>query len=163
MGFVSYIAIPINVLTLLFCRFPGQLVGITQDLDALEFKQESPMVQYFWLKDHQFWNRANITLICILLEHVIIGLKIVVAGIIPDVPTKVHLAEQRREKIIVQAQEEMRKLKVSGRCESFQDIQNRLERELEDASKPDELIIVDANEDLDEARKKKAELRRKKL
>ena len=63
----------------------------------------------------------------------------------------------------MQAQEEMRKLKVSGRCESFQDIQNRLERELEDASKPDELIIVDANEDLDEARKKKAELRRKKL
>ena len=36
MSFVSYIAIPINVLILLLCRFPKSMVGAFQDLDQLE-------------------------------------------------------------------------------------------------------------------------------
>ena len=35
MGFISYFAIPMNVLILLVCRFPAVQVGASQDLDAL--------------------------------------------------------------------------------------------------------------------------------
>ena len=167
MGFVSFVAIPINVLILLFCRFPSQMIGISQDLDKLEDKEESPMVQYFHSRDPTFWNRANIILVCILMEHIVIGLKVVVAGIIPDVPTYVHTAEQKRSLIIVKAQEEMRKMKVSGQCETFEEIQERLERELQEAEKqeaednrPDELIIVE-NDDINAKRLARAEKRRK--
>ena len=96
------------------------------------------MVQYFHKRDPEFWNRANIILVCILMEHIVIGLKVVVAGIIPDVPTYVHIAEQKRSLIIVKAQEEMRKMKVSGKCETFEEIQERLERELQEAERENE-------------------------
>ena len=33
MGFISYVAIPINVIILLVCRFPDVRVGYFQDLD----------------------------------------------------------------------------------------------------------------------------------
>ena len=41
MGFVSYIAIPINVIILLLVRFPKVQVGASQDLDALDFDEKS--------------------------------------------------------------------------------------------------------------------------
>ena len=88
MSFVSFIAIPINVLILLFCRFPyQQQQGIAQDLDNLEFKEESPLVQFLKRRDPDYWNRANIILICILMEHLVIFIKVIIAGIIPDVPS----------------------------------------------------------------------------
>ena len=96
MGFISYIAIPINVIILLFCRFPKVQVGAEQDLDNITFKEESVLVQYLKERDDLFWNRANIILLAILMEHVIIGLKIVIASIIPDVPKKVIEDEFRR-------------------------------------------------------------------
>ena len=98
MNFVAFFAIPINVLILLFCRFPyKQQQGISQDLDGLMFKEESPMMQYFKKQDPYYWNRANVILLCILIEHLVIGLKVVIAGIIPDVPTAVKVSEQKRQ------------------------------------------------------------------
>lgn len=97
MNFVSFVAIPINVLILLLCRFPKQQVGVTQDLDGLTVEEESPMVQYFVKRDPYFWNRANIVLFCIFLEHIVIGLKVVIAMVIPDVPRVVTEAENIRQ------------------------------------------------------------------
>ena len=61
----------------------------------------------------------------------------------------------------------MRKMKVSGQCETFEEIQERLERELQEAEKqeaednrPDELIIVE-NDDINAKRLARAEKRRK--
>jgi len=36
MGFISYVAIPINVIVLLICRFPNDRVGYFQDLDEID-------------------------------------------------------------------------------------------------------------------------------
>jgi len=47
------------------------------------------MVQYFRKRDPAYWNRANIILFCILMEHIVIGVKIIIAGIIPDLPESV--------------------------------------------------------------------------
>ena len=57
------------------------------------------LVQYLHKRDPTFWNRANIILLAILVEHLVIGLKIVIAAIIPDVPHKVTEDEFKRVKI----------------------------------------------------------------
>lgn len=89
MGFVSYIAIPINVFILLVVRFPNVQVGASQDLDALDPDEESILSQYLGKKDRVFWTRTNIFALAILVEHLVIGLKLVISVIIPDVPHKV--------------------------------------------------------------------------
>ena len=60
----------------------------------------------------------------------------------------------------------MRKLKVSGKYETFEEIQDRMQREVEDVlddDQPEELIIVGDDKQRDEARQKAAEKRKKKL
>ena len=46
MSFISYFAIPINVLILLVCRFPDKQVGASQDLDELRQEEKSILNQY---------------------------------------------------------------------------------------------------------------------
>ena len=90
MSFISYFAIPCNTIILLICRFPKVPVGWTQDLDDLEQSEKSVVAQYLEKRDPSYWNRANIIMLVICMEHLIIALKIVIALIIPDVPFKVQ-------------------------------------------------------------------------
>ena len=129
MGFISYFAIPMNVIILLICRFPTKQIGASQDLDNLLDEEESVLVQWLHKRDPAFWNRANVILVAILTEHLIIALKIVIALIIPDVPKKVVETEFRRSKIETQVQRELLDIKYKGNHESFQDITERLQRE----------------------------------
>ena len=128
MGFISYFAIPMNVLILLVCRFPSVQVGASQDLDDLLDKEESVLVQYLHKQDPTFWNRANIILLAILIEHAVIGLKIVIAAIIPDVPRKVTEDEFKRVKIEDQVKKELIEDKYTGDHETFNDMNDRLAR-----------------------------------
>ena len=89
MSFISYFAIPCNALILIVCRFPNVPVGSSQDLDQIEFEEKSVLVQYLEKKDPETWTLRNIIILCIFLEHFIIGLKIIIALIIPDIPFKV--------------------------------------------------------------------------
>lgn len=118
MGFVSYIAIPINMLILLFCRFPTG-VGAFQDLDALLPTEESVMVTYLRSRDGNYWNRANIIMFCILIEHVIIGIKIIISMVVRDLPESVIKDELRRVHLEKKAMAEMFRIKVSGKYETF--------------------------------------------
>ena len=96
MGFISYFAIPMNIAILLFTRFPAESPGIVQDLDDLKPAEESVLVRYMSERDPNRWNRANIILFAILVEHLVIALKVVIALIIPDVPHQVSEDEFRR-------------------------------------------------------------------
>ena len=51
-----------------------------------------------WLakRDGGFWTRTNILFLAILVEHLIIALKVVIALIIPDVPKHVKMDELKR-------------------------------------------------------------------
>ena len=100
MGFISYFAIPCNTLIILFCRFPSVPVGWNQDLDNIKQEEKSILAQYLQEKDPWYWNRANIFLLAIAMEHLVIALKIVIALVIPDVPYKVQEDEYRRIKIV---------------------------------------------------------------
>lgn len=99
MSFISYFAIPCNALILLVCRYPSVQVGIQQDLDSLAFEEKSVLVQWLERKDAETWTLRNIIVLAIFIEHIIIGIKIVISLIIPDVPFKVQEDEIRREKI----------------------------------------------------------------
>jgi len=68
--------------------------------------------QYLIKRDPLFWTRANIIFMAILMEHVVIGLKVVIAMIIPDVPAKVIEAENRRVKVADAVQKELLTLKL---------------------------------------------------
>ena len=56
-------------------------------------------MQWLERKDAETWNLRNIIVLTIFVEHIIIGIKIVIALIIPDVPFKVQEDEMKREKI----------------------------------------------------------------
>ena len=129
MSFISYFAIPMNVLILLVCRFPSIQVGATQDLDNLQDKEEAVLVQYLREQDPTFWNRANIILLAILIEHLVIGLKIVIAAIIPDVPRKVTDDEFKRIKIEDAVKKELMDEKNYGDHETYKDMTERLQKE----------------------------------
>ena len=132
MGFVSYFAIPINVVILLVVRFPSVQIGATQDLDTLLITEKSVLTQYLVEKDDVFWTRANIIIFAIAVEHCVIALKVLMALIIPDVPHKVIQDEFRRVKISAQVTKELLEIKFKGGHESFTDMTERLQREAAD-------------------------------
>lgn len=53
-------------------------------------------MRWFYKKDPVYWNRANVILFCILMEHLVIAIKIIIAKIIPDLPDSVKIDETRR-------------------------------------------------------------------
>lgn len=129
MSFVSYFAIPANVVILLYCRFPTVTVGASQKHSTLPIEEEGLLVQFLYNRDPAFWDRTTIIVFAIMVEHAVIALKIVIALIIPDVPHKVQQDEVRREKIIEKAQTELLRIKIDGNHESFNDMTARLQRE----------------------------------
>ena len=129
MSFVSYVAIPINVVILLVCRFPNVQVGASQDLNDLDPEEESVLTQYLQKKDEVFWTRTNIFVLAIVIEHAVIALKILIALIIPDVPARVVTEEFRRTKIEESVVKELLDIKYKGKHETFMDIQERLTRQ----------------------------------
>ena len=144
MGFVSYFAIPINVVILLVCRFPSVQVGASQDLDTLLMTEKSILSQWLEAKDRVFWTRTNIIVFAILIEHCVIALKVVLAMIIPDVPHKVVSDEFRRERISAQVVKELLEIKFKGGHESFTDMTERLQKEASIAAT--EMLIEEEND-----------------
>ena len=55
------------------------------------------MVRYMSERDPNYWTRANVILATILIEHLVIALKVVIALIIPDTPHSVTEDEFRRK------------------------------------------------------------------
>lgn len=161
MGFISYFAIPCNTLIILICRFPSVPVGWNQDLDAIDFEEKSNVIQYLEKRDPYYWNRANIFLLAICLEHLVIALKVVIALVIPDVPYKVQEDEFRRVKIIEKVQKELLEIKYAGNHETFEDITARLQREaakhIEDEIKRENDEMEKELQEKDESEARKAE------
>ena len=136
-------------------------------------------MQYLHKRDANFWNRANIILLAILVEHCVIALKIVISLLIPDVPFKVREAEFRRNKIEDAVQKELIELKISGNHETFQDMNDRLTKEAAEESRlfaemevaEEDMLAADgvmteekaekAKKRREEASKKKAEMMKK--
>ena len=48
-------------------------------------------------RDFNKWTRTNVFILVVGFEHAIIGLKLVIALLIPDVPARVKKAEEKRD------------------------------------------------------------------
>lgn len=77
-------------------------------------------------RDPAFWNRANIILLAILIEHLIIGLKVLIALVIPDTPAAVISGEYRRTKVAEEVNRELLELKFKGNHKTFQEMTEEL-------------------------------------
>ena len=62
-----------------------------------------------------FWTRTNIFLFAMVFEHVLIMLKIFIAWLIPDVPSKVIHSEMNRKYLTRKADNEINKNAAGGR------------------------------------------------
>ena len=88
MELISMVSIPINLAILLF-------TGKGQDLDGDYGHSET--VNYLLKTDK--YSLFEVVLLLILVEHCLLGIKIVMATLIPDVPKEVELEERRRPKL----------------------------------------------------------------
>ena len=84
-----------------------------------------------------FWTRTNIFLLAFFIEHLIIAMKVVIAILIPDVPSNVKIDEKRRRELVPVAQKKISQCKkesamvdldlfVQIRILSLGDLQNQL-------------------------------------
>ena len=89
MELISMVSIPINLAIILF-------TGKGQDLNGDYGFSET--VNYL-LKSDKEYTLFEVVLLLILIEHCLLGIKIVMATLIPDVPKEVELEERRRPKL----------------------------------------------------------------
>ena len=109
--FLSFMAVPINLSILLFARRPGESEpGWNQDLDKVPIEKQSEVTQYLMSQGDGIWNRYNILLLAIIIEHLLIAFKDAIALMIPDVPLKVQKSEKNRHILKRRAIEEINKL-----------------------------------------------------
>lgn len=89
MEFLAILSIPTNIAAIYFSGGSGY--NKTSD---------SPVTIYLADKSGDYWNRGNIILLIVAVEHALIVMKLLLAGLIPDVPKKVLVAESKRPKLI---------------------------------------------------------------
>lgn len=91
MELLAMLSIPTNLASIYFSGGSGYgNTGVEAD---------SPVVN--WLMDKPFWSRGNIILLIVAIEHALLLIKIVLANLIPDVPTSVVNAEKKRQQTII--------------------------------------------------------------
>ena len=121
MELISMICIPINVATIYWTGYtnrPSVLVQFLKGRDEERIEGgERPV-----------WTNENIILFLILMEHVILALKILLAVLIPDVPQKVLFEEYRQEKIATMAKKEIQVYKILTHSENYDEGITRLEK-----------------------------------
>lgn len=116
MEFLAMLSIPTNFAAIYF-----------SDGGGLGDKGESPVV--IWLRSNNiFWNKGNIILLIVGVEHLLFIIKIVMAVAIPDVPAKVLAEEAKRVQIQKQAEEWMNAEKELAKGQS---IEERVRKERE--------------------------------
>jgi len=80
-------------------------------------------------RDADRWTQASIVLLLVAIEHLILGLKFVIAEIIPDVPVSVRNAEIQREKVEAKAYIVLSEQKFKESAETYDEFIDRMMRE----------------------------------
>lgn len=99
MELISLASIPINFAILLFTTRGGK--------EANGGFKNTETVQYFMDKAMPGRTILEIVLILVLLEHILLAVKLLIAHLIPDVPSSVVKDETKRPKIQALAEAEM--------------------------------------------------------
>ena len=111
MSSIVFIAIPINLCVLFYARNPGErAIGALQDMDTIEVEKQSAVIQYLF-KRSDFWTRANIPILFIVVEHAMIFIQSFLSFLIPELPDNVIKAERTSKHLSKKAQKEFNSLK----------------------------------------------------
>ena len=105
---------------MLFAREPSVRVGLEQDLDKITRDELSTMNE-FLIDRAPYWTRTNVFILAVGVEHLIIGLKLVIAILIPDVPKDVKRAEEKRAMAEKAAKEAISNIKIKSGARDMED------------------------------------------
>ena len=122
MELISMVSIPINVAILLFT---------TNGADETGDYGYSATVTYFLGNGKR--TTFEVVLILVMIEHLLLGVKIIMATLIPDVPADVVLMERRRPKIEDLASQEIQDLKIEHQLKTVDELMEEIA--LEDVKK----------------------------
>ena len=76
-----------------------------------------------WLMERKtFWTRTNVFILAVGVEHLVIGLKLVIALLIPDVPQRVKRAEEKRGDATKYALRELERTKKDSGARDIEEI-----------------------------------------
>lgn len=117
MELISLVSIPINIAILLFTA-KGERNEEERAEEGGEKFGATETVQYFLDKNEER-TMFEVALIMVLIEHVLLGIKVVIAQLIPDVPADVVVAERRRPQIEEIAEQEINDLKRKKKLKSI--------------------------------------------
>lgn len=135
MELISMVSIPINVAILLFTAKGKDEDGVID---------ESATVKYL-LEREEGRTKFEVVLILVMVEHLLLGAKIVAAQLIPDVPAQVIVDERKRPKIQDMAEDEMHSLKTGQNLKTITEIMDDIAQEkLTQAKQEAEKEILEA-------------------
>ena len=123
MEFFAIICIPCNAAILYFTGYREKIADpITGEITTTVYNNLRIVLN---AKNPEFWTPLMVAGMLVLLEHLLVGLKIMIASFIPDVNSKVHNAEIKRPQIIEKAEQELADLKVTTNAETFDELMKK--------------------------------------
>ena len=118
MEFMSFVCIPINIAIIYFAAEGPD----TESTIIKELRGDHTV--------HEPFTNAQIVLIVVLIEHIVMITKAFIAVLIPDVPEFVIAEEIKRVKTLELAQHSLLLFKMENKYESFNDVVSRLQTEI---------------------------------
>ena len=128
MEFLAMVSIPTNFAAIYF-----------SDGEGFGKKGQSPVSIWLSSRD-EFWNRGNVILLIVAVEHALFVIKILLSLAIADVPTKVLADEARRVNVQKTAEEWLQAHKESVKGLTFEE---RVRKEQEQPSNGSKLNAYD--------------------
>lgn len=105
MEMLAMVCIPVNT----------AIIYLTGDSNiATGYEGQSSYVKYLESENEEFWTIEKILILAIIVEHALLFLKVVIAALIPDVPSSVIKSEFKRPQIIENAQNHLKAFKKSN-------------------------------------------------
>ena len=121
MELISLVSIPINLAIMLFTA-KGKRQTDEDEVLVREYGY-SETVKFFLDQDY---TPFDVVLILVFVEHILLGVKVIMATMIPDVPDQVTREERKRPKVVEIAEEEMLKLKRAESLQTMQEIMDSI-------------------------------------
>ena len=135
MEFISMVCIPVNLALVYFTGPKGE---------------KSSFVNFLEERGSEVWTAPNIVLLCVLIEHIILFIKIALAVAIDDVPNNVAADEYKRTQVVNEAYKKLLDVKVKGNFETYDEILSVMQKQLDEElkgkladAKNDEMVSED--------------------
>lgn len=122
----AIICVPINVAIM---YFTGEVFYYFDEEGKRTHEVSSSYQEWLTEYNPEWWTPMGTLLVAVLIEHAVLGLKIIIASIIPDVPDHVLAKERKREVIEEYARKDLQHYKTSTGGKTWKDLKQEMELE----------------------------------